>query len=147
MKFIATVAELEAAKSETTKAIEALGLMEVRATTAEKSLTEATASVGALTAERDALKAALDEQGSQAVAAKAALIAKEGELATLKAGVGNVAAVAAATVAAMGHEPITIKATGQSAVSVREQYESMKPGPERRAFREKHLAKLSASLN
>jgi hypothetical protein len=129
MKFIATVAELEAAKSETAKAIEALGLMEVRATTAEKSLTEATASVGALTAERDALKVALEDQGSQAVAAKAALIAKEGELATLKAGAGNVAAVAAATVAAMGHEPVKVSVSSVETDKVlpRAQFNNLKP--------------------
>ena len=147
MKLLATVSELNAANAETAKAIEALGLMEVRANTAEAALKEASASLAAITAERDAAKAALEEQAAQAVAAKSAMLALEGELATIKATTGSVAVIAAATVSAMGHEQITVKSGTQNAVSIREQYEAMKPGPERRAFREKHLAKLSASLN
>ena len=144
MKLFATVAEL-------TKAQESLGAMEVRATTAEAAvadftsqLTEAKASLAALTVERDAAQAALAEANAKIVANAAALTAKDSEVTQVKATVATqVAAQAAATVAALGHTAVPAVKIGQSALSVREQYASMKPGPERIAFRNKHASELS----
>ena len=107
MKLFATVAEL-------TKAQESLGAMELRATTAEaavadftKQVDELTAQVGALTSERDALKAAQLAADSKIVDLTAKLTAKEGEVSMAREGVAKqVAAQAAATVASLGHAPI-----------------------------------------
>lgn len=105
MKLLATVSELNAANAETAKALESLALMEVRATTAEENLKTASASVVALTAERDAALASLKEQSASIVAAQEKINALE---TAAKGFELKVAAVAASTVASLGHEPVKV---------------------------------------
>lgn len=143
MKLFASVAEL-------TKAQESLGAMEVRATTAEAAakdfeaqMIEAKAEAGALTAKVEAAQAALVETNAKLVQAVEQLNAKEAELATAKSGIGKqVAAQAAATVASLGHQVVPVAPAASTAGTIREQYEAMKPGPARLAFRQKHEAAL-----
>ena len=140
MKLFATVAEL-------TKAQESLGAMELRATTAEAAakdfesqLTEAKASLAALTVERDAAQSALAEANTKIVAMTA-------EVAKATASIEQqIAAQAAATVASLGHQTIKISKAANAGLTLREQYEALKPGPERQEFRRKHAAAL-ANLN
>lgn len=148
MKLFATAAEL-------TKAQESLGAMEVRATTAEAAakdfeaqLIDAKAEAGALGAKLQAAQSALAETNTKLVQASEQIAAKDAEIANAKAGIGKqVAAQAAATVAGLGHQVVPITVASSSNGTIREQYAAMKPGPERRAFRQKHIAQLSAELN
>lgn len=114
MKFLATVAELEAAKSETAKAVEALGLMEVRATTAEAAVKElesqlstAKSEAAAAVSEIAAAKEALAAEAAKVVDLTAKLAEKSAEVSQVKGSVEKqVAAQASATVASLGHQPV-----------------------------------------
>ena len=138
MKLFATVAEL-------TKAQESLGAMELRATTAEavvadftKQVDELTAQVGALTSERDALKAAQLAADSKIVDLTAKLSAKDGEVSK------QVAAQTAAVVAGMGHAqlPVSAKESNQGAEEIKAQYLALTDPVQRANFWSQHKKTL-----
>lgn len=128
MKLFATAAEL-------TKVQESLAAMELRATTAEAAVTDFTkqlddlnAQIGALTAERDAAKAAFADAGAKVVDLTAKFAAKDAEVLIAKAGIDKqVAAQAAATVAALGHAaiPASTAATSGDDTMSRQQFNSV----------------------
>lgn len=129
----------------------------------EERFKAAEASIASLTAERDdlrktveaaavggsveleALKVEVAAKDSKLVELEASLAAAQAKVAELEASKATASVEASKILAASGVEPVAAVAAPAVLGSLKEQYEAMPAGPERRAFFKKHKAALFGS--
>lgn len=102
-------------------------------------------SVVNVSAELDSLKVDAAAKDSKVQELEAALAEANAKIAELELSQASASVQAAKILASAGVEPVPALVADSVTASVHEQYASMSPGPERRAFLKKHKALLFSS--